>query len=237
MTKNPQGYLQLEIFSPFKDLIHGFSLKETGDMRQSLENFLAKFNLSLSDSVTMEQIHSEGLSLVTEKEKGQTIKGADGLLTKQKNIFLVSINADCLPILFYDPIQKRVAIDHVGWRGALTNLLPKTVSLFKDLSSNIDSLLVGFGPGIGPCCYNIDEIRARLFAKNFGSEAVTYKENQPYLNLFAVNKMVLMQAGIKEENIQAEVFCTNDHSDILFSYRADKGHLVGEFASIIGVKE
>ena len=42
---------------------------------------------------------------------------ADGLMTDLPGVALVIYSADCIPILFYDPVRRVAAAVHAGWRG------------------------------------------------------------------------------------------------------------------------
>jgi polyphenol oxidase len=44
-----------------------------------------------------------------------------------------------------------------------------------------------------------------------------------FLDLVEANRRQLLAAGVSAKNIEASTLCTNCHTDLLFSYRAEKG--------------
>ena len=50
---------------------------------------------------------------------------ADAMVSRTTGIALAILTADCLPVLFADPIKRIVGAAHAGWRGSLTGILQK----------------------------------------------------------------------------------------------------------------
>jgi copper oxidase (laccase) domain-containing protein len=70
-------------------------------------------------------------------------------------------------------------------------------------------------------------------------ESIPYKEISPgqyKLNLSLVNKMILLNAGIREMNIKSSSYCTSCEEDLFFSHRRDQGK-TGRMMSFIGYRE
>lgn len=59
------------------------------------------------------------------REKDYT--DVDGLITNVPGICLVTFYADCVPLLFLDPVKKVVASSHSGWRGTVNRMGQVTV--------------------------------------------------------------------------------------------------------------
>ena len=51
----------------------------------------------------------------------------DGLITNKNKLMLSTTNADCILLIFFDPVKKVVANTHSGWRGTLQRISIKTV--------------------------------------------------------------------------------------------------------------
>lgn len=47
------------------------------------------------------------------------IPDTDGMVTDIPGINLVIYTADCMPVSFYDPVKKVIAVAHSGWRGTI----------------------------------------------------------------------------------------------------------------------
>lgn len=204
-------------------------------MRRSMDPFLKNFDLSQTEVVRMNQIHGNNLEVVGIEDLGKTITETDGLFTEQNKVYLTAVTADCLPMLIFDSEKQNIALLHLGWKGTLTNLVSTAVESFEKTGSNLEDLIVGFGPAIGVCCYNVEEDRAQKFKERFGAEVVKEREGKVYLDLFRANYLELLALGLNKLNIQAGVFCTVDHSNLLYSSRAE-GKIKGECVSLIGIK-
>jgi len=74
---------------------------------------------------------------------------------------------------------------------------------------------------------------ANICIKNFGRKYVFYKNDSYFLDLQQINKDLLLEKGVKEENIFISPICT--HCDFnYFSYRRQK--ITGRFVGVIKLK-
>ncbi len=77
--------------------------------------------------------------------------------------------ADCVPILYHDPVQKAVGIVHAGWQGTLLEIGKVAVNeLVREYGSDPKDLVVGIGPSICGNCYQIGEDVRQIFLKKNG---------------------------------------------------------------------
>ncbi|HEX8931960.1 MAG TPA: polyphenol oxidase family protein, partial [Patescibacteria group bacterium] len=161
-------------FSSYPDLVHGISTRFFGSMRpkheefrDSMQKFADELGIMASKIVTMGQVHTNNIQFVSTKNWGQAIPQTDGLMTTQKNVFLGVVIADCVPLLIYDHKQKFTSVIHAGWRGLFNEIIKETVSALVAKGSNPQNLLVGIGPCIRSCHYNItDEHRTMLIEQS-----------------------------------------------------------------------
>ena len=66
---------------------------------------------------------------------------------------------------------------------------------------------------------------------------LTEKGNGKYLlDLWRANEIVLLDAGVRQENIQVTDICTHCNSDYLFSHRRT-GNERGNLAAFLGIRE
>jgi hypothetical protein len=78
------------------------------------------------------------------------------------------------------------------------------------------------GPGIGPCCYEVQEDVAQVFrSAGFGDPVIQRRERALFLDLKAANVRMLQQEGVKE--IHDVALCTSCREDLFYSARRDKG--------------
>ena len=196
--------------------------------------------------VTGQQVHGDTVRFVTTADRGRGAKAysdalpeTDALVTNAAETPLASFYADCVPVFLLDPVSRAVALVHAGWKGTAAKISLKTVREMKERFGAIPSnCLAGIGPSIGPCCYEIDEKVAVYFREGFPLSSVLNNAPQPgkwFLNLWLANLMILLEAGLRSENIALAGLCTACGKDEFFSYRAGEG-ITGRMCSLIMLK-
>lgn len=202
--------------------------------REKLANILG---FSPGELVGSWQVHGDKIHLVTSGDKGRgasdphtVIPDTDGLITQAEGVFLIAFFADCVPLLFLDPVNKAIGIAHAGWKGTVAGIGGKTVLAMKSaFGTKPDRLIVTVGPSIGACHYQVDEPVLKRFREEFPSE---YQEliscedsgGHAWLDLWKANVLQLIRTGVAEENISVAGICTQCMQNEFFSHRAgDKG--------------
>ena len=186
--------------------------------------------------VTMKQVHGDHIVQVHDpdiKESGE----ADGMLTRQRGVYLGVLTADCVPILFLAPGQKLVAAVHAGWRGTLAGIAAKMVQVLLEEQSILPSEIeVALGPSIDGCCYEIGRDVAEPLIERWSNTAdscIQMRQNKMYLHLRDLNTAILHRAGIPQSQIFRIGPCTSCAEDEFFSYRREKKQ-TGRQISFIG---
>ncbi len=177
------------------------------------------------------QEHSKNITAIKDinqgekYEIGRVIQNNDGLITNLKNIALISKYADCTPIILYDPIKRVHGNIHSGWKGTLKKIGIYGVSaMVNNYGSNPNDIIAVLGPSIGKNVFEVDMDVKELFENefNFHNEIISKKSNKKYLiDLQETNKRLLMEMGIKEENITI-IDLSSKSNPMLHSYRRDK---------------
>ncbi|TCK98296.1 hypothetical protein EDC19_0716 [Natranaerovirga hydrolytica] len=190
-----------------------------------------------------DQVHKDNVYAVTKKDinhPNSKIKEVDALITNEKDIPLVTFYADCVPIYFLDPIKKVIGLAHAGWRGTVKKIPSKTIQkMIETYDCLPQDILIGIGPSIGKCCYEVSEDVATEFINVFSS-AYSKKIIQSTINhkfkvdLWQANRYTLLEAGILEKNITVTDLCTQCHKDVFFSHRATNGKR-GNMAAIMAL--
>lgn len=204
------------------------------------------------DSYTCaEQVHSNHVHIVslTDRGKGRSlredaIQDADALVTKEEGLLLNSFYADCVPLLFVDPVQRVIGLAHAGWKGTVLGIAMKTVERMKEsFGSDPNTILAAIGPSISSCCYEVDErvitpVKELLSAHSISEDGILKPSQQgrAMLNLREINRELLLKAGILASHIECTTWCTSCHSELFFSHRRDGGK-TGRMASWIGWKK
>jgi polyphenol oxidase len=137
--------------------------------------------------------------------------GCDGLWSDEPGVALMLVAADCLPIALARMNGDRpgLAVLHAGWKGLLAGIAAEGASA---LGGRLAAVV---GPGIGPCCYEVQEDVAAPYRAAFGREIV----RDGRLDLWNAAEQALRAAGC--ERVERTDLCTSCHPDLFFSHRRD----------------
>jgi YfiH family protein len=161
----------------------------------------------------------------------------DALITAEKNIAIGVMAADCIPILFFDPVKKVIAAAHAGWKGTVQGIAEKVVETMKSqYNSNPSAIIVGIGPGISQKNYEVDEPVISAVNSTIENPTRFYlpspAKGKFLLDLKELNKQLLLCAGIHDSNIEVMKICTYESAGLFYSARRDGFH-TGRFGAII----
>jgi polyphenol oxidase len=213
--------------APFASLNVGSGL---GDAPENVARNHARICESLGvrreELVTVHQVHSNRAMRVGAGDRGQHMGDLDGLLTDEPGVPLIMRFADCAPLLAYDPARHALGVAHAGWRGTLSKMGQQLVAaMVEQFGSRPADLLVGIGPSIGPCCYEVGDEVVEATRAAFGSDAdallARTNGQRMHLDLWAANRLQLEQAGVAQ--IETAGICTACHRERFFSHRGDGG--------------
>jgi len=207
------------------------------DLKENvLENYRRvcdTLGIDIENLVLSRQVHDNKIYKVYSSDKGKGISkendllGYDGLMTDEKNIALVTFYADCVPLFFYDPVNKAIALSHSGWRSTQKSIAAETVrAMRREYGTDISRLICGIGPSIRQCCFEVGEEVVKEF-----SDAIPWSNTfcerkingKWHIDLQGIIRSTLLQEGVLEENISDANICTKCNKDIFFSHRGDKG--------------
>lgn len=211
--------------------------------------------------VTMRQVHSDVIHPIAALPDDPLV--GDGLVTASPGLLLAVQTADCLPVIVVDRKQRAVGIFHAGWRGTVKRIVEKGVGeMQRWFGSKPRDLEAAIGPGVHNCCYTVGEEVRDNFASQFAYAAELFhevKESDPvrekypllfltarapghgklpvniFLDLVEANRRQLVDAGVPAKHIEASPLCTSCRTDLLFSYRAEKG-VTGRLMGVVGVR-
>lgn len=213
------------------------------NVRENYRRICGSIGIPMESLVFTDQVHGTELKRVTAADCGKGIlrerdyAGVDGLLTNEALVALVVFGADCVPVFFVDTKVHAIAVAHAGWRGTLEGISAKMVRrLAEEFGSETDDLHVAIGPSICWECYEVSEDVAGQFLERypaFASKSVFKtegKEGKFQLDLWEMNRQILIEAGIPSGQIEVSGICTCCHKELLFSHRAmgtRRGSLAG----------
>lgn len=198
--------------------------------------------------VTSDQTHTNHVRRVTGEDCGSGVTRprayteVDGLLCNEPGVTLATFYADCVPLFFVDPVHRAIALSHSGWRGTVRRIGRVTVEeMGREFGTRPENLVTAIGPSICRDCYEVGEEVAEEFLREFGPSAerelLVKKDGGKYqLDLWAANRRILEEAGVRHENIQMPGLCTCCNPELLFSHRATGGKR-GNLGAFLRLKE
>lgn len=215
-------------------------------VKLNYQHFTSALKVKLENAVLSHQTHHTNILKVTADDKGKGFtrlrdyESIDGMITNEADIPLMTFHADCVPLIYFDPIVRVIGLAHAGWKGTVHNLAGKMVDeMKKSYGTDPEDLLVGIGPSIRECCYIIRDDVRQVFLKElpYTDRHIRFvSKNQWQLSLQKINAELLMRAGVKKSHIVDASICTCCHSDLLFSHRA-QGTRRGTMAALIQINK
>ncbi len=182
---------------------------------------------------------------------------ADALISKNREVALAMSSADCVPLMYYDPVESVIGMAHAGWRGTARGVAAATVDAMSEQFGSLPgNIRVGIGPSIGPCCYEVSEEVRRLFIgqqefdsiptngryRNLVRESAVFvvkrlpDRDSLRLDLWETNRNQLLLAGALPEHIESSEICTSCEKERFFSHRGEHGQ-AGRFPSILALRD
>ena len=210
------------------------SLKRGDDPSAVMENFQRMSQATgtyIGDMVFSDQVHGTRILYVDQQYRGSGIlkepmvEAVDGLITDKKHVALVTFHADCVPLFFLDPVREVIGLAHAGWRGTLYRIGANMIEMMKDdFDCDPADILVGIGPSIGPCCFEVGKDVYEPFRKAFAGWASTIilpaaQEEKRYIDLWEANEAALIECGVSPQHITVTDICTKCHPDYYHSHR------------------
>ncbi|MCI5552535.1 MAG: peptidoglycan editing factor PgeF [Tenericutes bacterium] len=245
-------YIQFEKLKKHANVSHLFTLKpfnfrktivpdeEIQKQYTMVADILEESNIKFIKPI---QTHTNIVKCVTEETKKDSFEDVDGLITNIKGIGLTTSLADCQGILLYDPKKQVIGNIHSGWKGTLHRIIKNAIDLMiTNYHSNPEDIEAYICPSILKCCFEVDEDVKNDFEKEFQDISIescitkgkVIDQKQKYfIDTTLINKRVLMQLGLKEENITISDICSKCHNDIIHSHRSEGVNSGRNIATIV----
>lgn len=191
--------------------------KKLDDINNVFKDVFTLKNLSKN-----KQIHSNIVNKVDKDNIGQIIDG-DAIITNEKNVPLLILTADCVPVVLVDTINKAVGLVHAGWRGTYGKICAETLQSMKEnYNTKPEDVVAIIGPSIGKCCYEVSYDLVEKFSallSNADEKIYEIRDDKYYLDLWEINTQILKEFGVLKSNIINMNICTSCNCDRFFSYR------------------
>ena len=141
----------------------------------------------------------------------------DALVTRETNLGLVIMSADCAPIVLVDPIAHVVGVVHAGWQGMLVGVVANAVEGMFDLGAEPENMKAIIGPTISAQNFLATQERFDEVKDIEPVAAVKLANGQLAVDIRKGVKHQLAQFQIKTTDLN---ICTYDTPE-LFSFRRD----------------
>jgi YfiH family protein len=213
----------------------------SGDNRENvIENrrrIFSAFNRPVETIYDVWQVHSADVVCADRpRPLDQPHEKADAIITNCPDVTLFMRFGDCVPILFFDPVQKVVALTHAGWQGTVKRIVQATVEkMVERYHCKPADILAGIGPSIGVDRYEVGEDVVSRVEDSFGSgkeECIRFIQGRAHFDLWKANQWLLLESGLKADHIQIAGICTATNAQDWYSHRAEFGK-TGRFGALI----
>lgn len=170
----------------------------------------------------------------------------DGLVCDRPGPVLGAFAADCVPLLFADPVAKICGAAHAGWRGTIgateggprkpTGIAQNVIARMIEAGARAGDIRVALGPSIGPCCFEVGPEVVAEFRDALGDVPglVVTGPRKDHVDLRVALRTAVERAGVRPEHVDDRPPCTKCEADRFFSYRRD-GREGGVHMGFIGV--
>lgn len=218
---------------PNKDKL---SKEQYQNIIKNYQNLCDKIGSDYINLVKANQEHTDEVRIVTQKFKNKepdihvdNYSKTDGLITNKEGLLLSTTNADCILLLFFDPVKKVIANTHSGWKGTIQRISVKTVKkMVKEYGCNPQDIICCICPSIRKCHFEVDKEVKDLFVKQFNDLDLKQiiekqKEKEKWnIDTVLINQVILEREGLKMKNIIDSGICSVCNSNLIHSYRVEK---------------
>lgn len=207
-------------------------------VRENRRRFATEAGHSAESLVCARQVHGDNVSVVSHNERGRgafdfdsAIPDCDALLTREPDLPLLILVADCAPVLLVDPIHRAYAVVHAGWRGALAGTAGKTVrTMASEFGTRAPDVLGAIGPCLSTANLEVgEEVAAQVEAKDALSVVRRAGWNKPHLDLRGMLARDLASVGV--QSVEISPLCPRERNDLFFSHRGQNGR-AGRFGVV-----
>jgi YfiH family protein len=211
------------------------SQRATGDTTAAIDENRRRVERFLpSPPVWLDQVHGTKVAIV---EDANTVRmreqppAADAAITRERDVVLAILAADCLPVLLAERLGRAIGIAHAGWRGLARGVVENAIAAMEVAPEDIVAWL---GPAIGPSAFEVGVDVLAAFVDADPQAATSFnalREGKWSADLYALARRRLERAGVGD--IHGGGFCTHTDAARFFSYRRDRE--TGRMATLVWI--
>jgi polyphenol oxidase len=178
----------------------------------------------------LSQVHGRVVRTVVASDDPTRVRAEEGdaLVAREPGLAVAVRIADCVPLLFADPVSGSVAAVHAGWRGVEARIAEAAL---ETLGADPAQVLVAIGPHIRLGHFEVGpEVAAQLEAVAHGVSCTDRTAEPPHVDLCAILRAQLHALGVRA--IDDVGGCTFAERTRFYSFRRD-GDASGRQAAVI----
>ena len=202
----------------------GNNTNESESIISNNRNFLLKeIGVSKENLVTGEQVHKNKVRYV---RQGGLYQSTDAFVTDVEDLALAIQVADCAAILLADESNRIIGASHAGWRGAVNNIVPKTIRKMIQIGAQVKDIKAFISPCISLGSFEVGEEVAKKFPPKY-VDRISF--NKPHVDLKKFIRSQMLDWGMDASNIELSDKCTMTDKN-LYSYRRQQnksGRMMG----------
>lgn len=199
------------------------------------------FGNSKHKLVTLNQQRTANVVVVTKNNIPSVNHEGDALITKEPNLILGVVTADCVPILLTDPKEKTIAAIHAGHNGAFLGIIENTINTLVQMGTNPKNIVAALGPSIKQQSYEVKTDFYNKFLKQTkNNENFFYYNNSKNCYFFSLQQYIINKLNNLDVTIIEELHFNTFTAPLLFfshRYSSKNGKDRGLQASTIVIKE
>jgi len=167
---------------------------------------------------TCTQVHGRNVVRADNAPTWRECDSCDGLWSSDRGTALGIKVADCLPVTIADMEHGVIANVHSGWRGAVQKIAAEAIDAIGGVSPTAQAWL---GPSIRACCFEVGEEVVEQFRESYdkADSFVDRGKEKPHVDLPGLTTALLIERGLKPQNIHDSGLCTRCDGSIFHSYR------------------
>lgn len=206
---------------PYRALNLGLHVGDDPDaVAENRRRAASALGAALDDLVFSNQVHGTNATVVGRDEAGRgardtsdAIGSSDALVTAEPGPVLVTLVADCSPVLLVDPQARVLATVHAGWRGAVAGAVRAAVDAMSALGARPERTVAVIGPTVSPKVYVVGPEVGSAAMAAFGVRAdeVLWPHGDRWrFDVAGANRLALQAAGVAEDRIATSPFASDD---------------------------
>lgn len=190
---------------------------DPADVAANRQRLAGILGLPTERFVWMEQLHTNTVTVV-DGPVDEPVAATDAIVTRDKNLALCVLVADCTPVLLSDHTAGVIAAAHAGRMGARNGIVRRTVEQMVALGAAPERIQVLLGPAAAGESYEVPAEMAADVEKHLPGSRTTTKQGTAGIDVRAGLVRQLMGMGVT--HIDADPRDTITDTDF-FSHRRD----------------